>query len=155
MLMRFDPFRELDRWTNGAGGRPWPSLLAMDAYRRGDRFYVHFDLPGARSDSIELSVEKNVLTVKASRSWDRQPGDDVAAAERPQGEVSRQLFLGEGLDADRIDASYVDGVLTVTIPVAEKAKARRVEIQTSGNGAHQPVDAVPAGVSNGASVSAN
>src|ERR1700674_109379 len=102
MLMRFDPFRELDRVTNGGNGRQWPSVLAMDAYRRGDRFYVHFDLPGARSDSIELSVEKNVLTVKAERGWSREQGDDVVVAERPQGAFTRQLFLGEGLDAERI-----------------------------------------------------
>ena len=142
MLMRFDPFRELDRLSNGATSRQWPSVLAMDAYRRGDRFFVHFDLPGAQSDSIELSVEKNVLTVKAARTWPRQPEDEVVATERPQGEFSRQLFLGEGLDAERIEASYVDGVLTVTIPVAEKAKPRRVEIHTAGNGAHTSVDAV-------------
>jgi len=142
MLMRFDPFRELDRVTNAGNGRHWPSVLAMDAYRRGDRFYVHFDLPGARSDTIELSVEKNVLTVKAARSWARQPEDEVVAAERPQGEFSRQLFLGEGLDAERVGASYEDGVLTVTIPVAEKAKSRRVQIQTAAHPAQQPVEAV-------------
>jgi HSP20 family protein len=135
MLMRFDPFRELDRLAGAAtAGRQWPSMLAMDAYRRGDRFLVHFDLPGARSDSIELSVEQNVLTVKAERGWARREGDELVVAERPQGEFSRQLFLGEGLDPDRIEASYDDGVLTLTIPVAEKAKPRRVEIQTSGNG---------------------
>ena len=142
MLMRFDPFRELDRLANGGNGRHWPAVLAMDAYRRGDRFYVHFDLPGTRRDTIELSVEKNVLTVKAARSWPRETGDEVVASERPQGEFSRQLFLGEGLDAERVDASYEDGVLTVTIPVAEKAKPRRIDIQTSGNGAPKPVDAV-------------
>jgi HSP20 family protein len=144
MLMRFDPFKEFDRLTNGGSIRHWQSVLAMDAYRRGDRFYVHFDLPGANADSVNLSVEKNVLTVKASRSWDRQPEDEVVATERPQGEFSRQLFLGEGLDPDRIEASYHDGVLTISIPVAERAKVRRVEIRTSASG-QPPVEAVATG----------
>src|ERR1700674_1502017 len=150
MLMRFDPFRELDRVTNGGNGRQWPSVLAMDAYRRGDRFVVHFDLPGAKSDSIELSVEQNVLTVKAQRGFTRQEGDELVVAERPQGEFSRQLFLGEGLDADKVQAAYEDGVLTLTIPVAEKAKPRRVEIHTSGNGA-RAMDASSSETSNATS----
>jgi HSP20 family protein len=154
MLMRFDPFRELDRLTNAAGGRQWPSMLAMDAYRSGHRFVVNFDLPGARADSIELSVEQNVLTVKAERGFSRAAGDEVVVAERPQGQFTRQLFLGEGLDADRLQASYEDGVLTLSIPVAEKAKPRRIEIRSAANGA-KPVDAVAteapdASVDNGA-----
>lgn len=139
MLMRFDPFRELDRLAGGAS-RPWPAMLAMDAYRHGDRFLVHFDLPGANSDSIELSVEQNVLTVKAERRWALSQGEELVVAERPQGEFSRQLFLGESLDPDHIEASYEDGVLTLAIPIAERAKPRRVQIQTSGTGA-KAVDA--------------
>lgn len=138
MLMRFDPFRELDRLTTSTFTRP--SLLSMDAYRRGEEFIVHFDLPGANADSIELSVEQNVLTVRAERSWTRDEGDEIVVTERPQGSFTRQLFLGEGLDADRISASYHDGVLTLTIPVAEKAKPRKVTIQT--NGSPKAVDAV-------------
>ncbi|HLY83743.1 MAG TPA: Hsp20/alpha crystallin family protein [Acidimicrobiales bacterium] len=134
MLMRFDPFRELDRLTNAAGSRQWPSMLAMDAYRSGDRFVVSFDLPGARPDAIELSVEKNVLTVKAERASSRAGDGEVVVAERPQGQFTRQLFLGESLDADHMQASYEDGVLTLSIPVAEKAKPRRVEIRTAANG---------------------
>lgn len=131
MLMRFDPFRDLDRltqqlWNTGTGTAP--KAMPMDAYRRGDRFVVHFDLPGVDPDQIELTVEKNVLTVGAERRWERQEDDEPVAAERPQGHFTRQLFLGETLDADHIEASYDNGVLTPTIPVAEAAKPRRVEI---------------------------
>jgi len=144
MLMRFDPFRELDRLANATSTRQWPAMLAMDAYRRGDRFVVHFDVPGVTSDAIELSVEKNVLTLKAKRAWVRSQEDELVVAERPQGEFSRQLFLGESLDADHIQASYDEGVLTLVIPIAGRAQPRRVEITgTSGNGA-QAVDAASA-----------
>ena len=129
MLMRFDPFRDLDRLTQqafGTGSRV--PAMPMDAYRHGDRFTVHFDLPGVDAGSIDLTVEKNVLTVSAERSWQRQEGDEVVVSERPQGSYKRQLFLGETLDSDRIEASYDNGVLTITIPVAEQAKARKVEV---------------------------
>ena len=119
MLMRFDPFRELDRLTEQAGAnRQLPAVLPMDAYRRGDNFVVHFDLPGADPESIELTVERNVLNVRAERSWARGEGDEVLINERPQGVFTRQLFLGESLDVEAIDASYDNGVLTVTVPVA-------------------------------------
>ena len=135
MLMRFDPFRELDRLTQQSWGGQQARTAAMpiDAYRRGDQFLVHFDLPGVDPASIELTVEKNVLTVGAERSWARKEGDEIVVAERPQGRFTRQLFLGEGLDPDQIQASYDHGVLTVTIPVAEQAKPRRVEVTSSGN----------------------
>ncbi|MDP9440919.1 MAG: Hsp20/alpha crystallin family protein [Actinomycetota bacterium] len=132
MLMRFDPFRELDRLTQqvaGNGGRP--AVMPMDAYRAGDQFIVHFDLPGVDAGSIELTVEKNVLTVSAQRRWQPQNGQQVLVTERPQGSFSRQLFLGEGLDPDRIEANYDNGVLTITVPVAEQAKPRKVEITSS------------------------
>lgn len=134
MLMRYDPFRELDRLTQqlaGTGARP--PVMPMDAYRQEDRFLVHFDLPGIDPDSVELTVEKNVLTVHAERSWPEQEGREWLVAERHQGSFSRQLFLGEALDVEHIQASYDQGVLTVTIPVAEAAKPRRVEI-SAGNG---------------------
>jgi HSP20 family protein len=139
MLMRFDPFRDLDRLTHTAFDRQTPGMLAMDAYRHGQDFIVNFDLPGARKDSIELSVEKNVLTVSAERTWTRSDGDAVVASERPQGSFTRQLFLGESLDAEHIRANWENGVLTVVIPVAEKAKPRRVQIETTATPA--PVDA--------------
>lgn len=142
MLMRFDPFREPDRLATQTISRP--ALLAMDAYRRGDQFVVYFDLPGAAPDSIDLSVEKNVLTVSGERNWARAEGDEVLVAERPQGSFSRQLFLGESLDADHIAARYENGVLTLTIPIAEKAKPRKVAIQTQNGSQPQAVDAVSA-----------
>ncbi|MHB1446380.1 MAG: Hsp20/alpha crystallin family protein [Acidimicrobiales bacterium] len=135
MLMRFDPFRDLDRLTNGLLGQTgtWTrASMPMDAYRQGDRFVVHFDLPGIAPDSVELTVEKNVLTVSAQRQWAPEEGTEVLASERPQGSFSRQLFLGESLDVDNIEAHYDNGVLTVTIPVAEAAKPRKVSISAGG-----------------------
>ena len=133
MLMRFDPFRELDRLTSQAFAPQRPVGLAMDAYRHGDRFIVHFDLPGVDPSTIEMTVEKNVLTVRAERSWHRQEDAEVLIAERPQGTFTRQLFLGESLDVDRIEATYDNGVLTVTIPVAEAAKPRKVQVAANGH----------------------
>jgi HSP20 family protein len=138
MVMRFDPFRELDRLNQevwGAAQRRTSGGMPMDAYRQGDTFFIHFDLPGVDPASIDLTVEKNVLTVRAERQlqWGRNNGDvEVLVAERPQGTYSRQLFLGETLDPDRIAANYEQGVLTLTIPVAEAAKPRRVEVSGSG-----------------------
>lgn len=132
MLMRFDPFREMDRLTSQmAGGRS--PVMPMDAYRQGDQFFVHFDLPGVDPSSVDLTVEKNVLSVTAERTWQPDEGIELVASERPQGRFTRQLFLGEGLDPDRIEASYEHGVLTVTVPVAEQAKPRKVEISSSGS----------------------
>ncbi|MFP5376890.1 MAG: Hsp20/alpha crystallin family protein [Acidimicrobiia bacterium] len=133
MLMRSDPFRELDRLAQQVFGSGHRTLaMPLDAYRQGDRFVLHVDVPGVDPSSIDLTVEKNVLTVSAERRW--QPADDVevVASERPQGTFSRQLFLGEGLDTDRIEAGYDAGVLTITVPVAEQARARKVEIATGG-----------------------
>jgi HSP20 family protein len=142
MLMRFDPFRELDRFTQQTFGTPGaaPTVMPMDAYRRGDQFIVHFDLPGVDSSSIDLTVERNVLTVAAQRNWPRQEGQEVVVAERPQGKFSRQLFLGESLDADRLAANYDNGVLTLTVPIAEQAKARKVEV-SSANGQGTAIEA--------------
>ncbi|WP_410645806.1 Hsp20/alpha crystallin family protein [Amycolatopsis sp. lyj-346] len=133
MLMRTDPFRELDRLTQQvlgtAGTWSKPAAMPMDAYRAGDEFVVCFDLPGVAPDAIELDIERNVLTVKAERR--PLPGGDnveMHVSERPLGVFSRQLFLGESLDTDHIAADYEAGVLTLRIPVAEKAKPRRIEI---------------------------
>lgn len=135
MLMRTDPFRELDRLTQQAfGTRFRPSVMPIDAYRQGDEFVVHFDLPGVDPSSIDLTVEKNVLSVSAERRWEPAEEVQIVASERPQGTFNRQLFLGEGLDADKVEASYDNGVLSVTIPVAEQAKPRKVEI-AAGDGA--------------------
>ncbi len=141
MLMRSDPFREFDRLAEQVlGTRTRPATMPMDAYRQGDRFVVHLDLPGVDSSSIDLTIEKNVLTVTAERRWDTDENTQVVASERPQGSFRRQLFLGEGLDAERVQANYDNGVLTVTIPVAEQAKPRKVEINTGGDGA-KPIEA--------------
>jgi HSP20 family protein len=140
MLMRFDPFRELDRLAQQTfGSVVRPSVMPMDAYRQGDHFVAHFDLPGVDASSIDVTVEKNVLTVTAERQWQLAEDQQVLASERPQGRFSRQLFLGEGLDPDGVEARYDAGVLTVTIPVAEQAKPRKVEI-TSG-GQHKAIEA--------------
>ncbi|GAB2577937.1 Hsp20/alpha crystallin family protein [Streptomyces capparidis] len=132
MLMRTDPFRELDRLAQQVFGTPGtqarPSAIPMDAYRSGDEFVVHFDLPGVSPDSIALDVERNVLTVHAERTAAAPEDTEMVVAERPVGTFTRQLFLGETLDVDRIDASYEAGVLTLRIPVAEKAKPRRIQI---------------------------
>lgn len=126
MLMRFDPFRDFDRV--GAGNWGARTSVPLDVYRRGDRFIVRVDLPGINPDSLDLSVEKNVLTLKAERSWSPADGDEVIVAERPQGSFTRRLFLGEGLDTERIAANYEQGVLTVTVPVAESAKSRKIDV---------------------------
>ncbi|MDQ4070764.1 MAG: Hsp20/alpha crystallin family protein [Actinomycetota bacterium] len=148
MLMRFDPFRDLDRLTQNL----WQSetrrvnAFPMDAYRKGSEFLVHFDVPGIDPSTIELTVEKNVLTVSAERTrhWG-QEAEEVVVSERPTGRFSRQLFLGETLDAERIEASCDNGVLTLRIPVAEAAKPRKVEISSSssggGNGNSQAIPA--------------
>ena len=142
MLMRFDPFRELDRLSEqvAGGNRQWPTVLPMDAYRRGDHFVVHLDMPGTDPNSIELTVERNVLTVKAERSWPRGQEDEVLISERPQGVATRQLFLGESLDTDAIEAHYDQGVLSLTVPVAETAKPRKIEVASGGR---QAIDTGP------------
>ena len=128
MLMRTDPFRDFDRLTQqllGTSARP--SVMLMDAWREGDHFVVEFDLPGVDADSVDLDVERNVLTVTAQRPpLDQQA--DFLAAERPRGVFSRQLVLGDNVDLDRIQAGYQDGVLRLVIPVAEKAKPRKITI---------------------------
>lgn len=129
MLMRTDPFRELDRWTQQVlGTATRPATMPMDAYRRGDTVYVELDLPGVRADSIDLTVEQDVLTVRAERPSLDAAGADVIVAERPAGTFTRRVFLGETLDSAQLGADYADGVLTVTIPVREVAKPRKVEV---------------------------
>ena len=132
MLMRTDPFRELDRLTQQVfGTAARPSAMPMDAYRKGETFFVQFDLPGSSLEDIELTMEQNVLTVHAQR-----PGIDqdveLIVAERPAGTFTRQVFLGDTLDAEHIEADYTAGVLTLRIPVREDAKARKLSI-TSGD----------------------
>lgn len=132
MLMRTDPFRDLDRLTQqllGTAARP--AAMPMDAYRQGDRFFIHFDLPGVNAGSIGLTVEQNVLTVHAERPPSREAGAEMIVAERPSGTFTRQVFLGETLDAEKISADYTAGVLTLTIPVHEAAKPRSIQVTSS------------------------
>ncbi len=132
MLMRFEPFRAFDRVTEEMASAGRGRQIPVDAYRRGDEFKVHLDLPGVLADSIDLTVEADVLTVRATRTWTPAEGDQLQISERPQGEFSRQLLLGESLDREHIAAVYDDGVLTITIPVVEQAKPRRVEVTHAG-----------------------
>jgi HSP20 family protein len=135
MLMRSDPFRELDRLTQqlfgSTGTAARPSVMPMDAWRDGDEFRVEFDLPGIDPDSIDVDVERNVVTVRAERPL-RDDNLEMISAERPRGVFSRQLVLGDNLDTDKITADYHGGVLSLTIPVAEQAKPRKISITTSG-----------------------
>ncbi|HUR15459.1 MAG TPA: Hsp20/alpha crystallin family protein [Mycobacteriales bacterium] len=134
MLMRTDPFRELDRLsqqlfgTNGTATRP--SAMPMDAWREGDTFVVEFDLPGVNPDTIDLDVERNVITVRAERPLPTTDDVEVLAAERPRGVFNRQLVLGDNLDTEHIAAGYDAGVLSLRIPVAEQAKPRRIVVST-------------------------
>jgi HSP20 family protein len=143
MLMRTDPFRELDRLTqqlfaqNGTWSRP--AVMPMDAYREGEQFVVHFDLPGVDPSTVDLNVERNVLTVKAERTHSYGEDVELQVAERPRGVFSRQLFLGDTLDAEHVQATYDAGVLTLRIPIAEKAKPRKIEI--AGGGAPKEIHA--------------
>ncbi len=136
MLMRTDPFRELDRLTHQTlGTLARPSVMPMDAWREGDTFHVEFDLPGVNPDSIDLDVERNVVTVRAERPQ-RASDAELIAAERPRGVFSRQLILGDSLDTEHIAASYDTGVLTLKIPVAEKAKPRKISVTSKGEDRH-------------------
>jgi HSP20 family protein len=136
MLMRTDPFRELDRLSQalfGANGtRSHPAIMPMDAYRQDGQFVVHFDLPGVDPSSIDLNVERNVLTVTAERKPSYSGNVELQAGERPRGTFSRQLFLGDSLDTEHVEANYDAGVLTLHIPVIEKAKPRKIEVTGGG-----------------------
>nr|WP_296064309.1 Hsp20/alpha crystallin family protein [uncultured Actinoplanes sp.] len=138
MLMRTDPFRDIDRLFEqfvGTSGRP--AVMHVDAERDGDWMNVYFDLPGVDADSIDLTVERNVLQVRAERMRPRKEGVETVISERPMGVFSRQLFLGDTLDTDKLEAVYENGVLTLRIPIAEKAKARRISIGGGDSGRRQ------------------
>lgn len=139
MLMRTDPFRDLDRFTQQlAGTAARPAVMPMDAWREGEEFVIEFDLPGIKGDSLELDIERNVVTVRAERP-DFDPGREMLATERPRGIFSRQLMLGENLDTDKIDATYDSGVLQLRIPVADKAKPRKIAV--GHRNGHQVINA--------------
>jgi HSP20 family protein len=143
MLMRTDPFREFDRLTQqvfGNGTTSRPSFMPMDAWREGDVFVLEFDLPGIHPDSLDIDVERNVLTIKAERP--SRNGDwEFLASERPKGLFSRQLVLGDNLDLDHVAAAYESGVLRLRIPVAERAKPRKISVESSTRSDQQSISA--------------
>ncbi len=138
MLVRYDPFREMERLTQQFLG-PWrgtaerPAVMPMDAYRLEDSVVVELDLPGIDPASIDLTVEKDMLTVKAERpaatGGERR---EWFASERAKGTFCRQLFLGQNLNTENIEARYQDGVLTVRIPLGERPRPKRIEVTTGG-----------------------
>jgi HSP20 family protein len=146
MLMRSEPFTEVNRLAQQLFGAPqtgtWsrPTAMPVDSYRNGDEFVIAFDLPGVDRDAIEIDVERNVLTVRA----ERRPlslGDQAVAqlSERPLGVFSRQLFLGDALDTDHIEAMYDNGVLVLRIPIAERAKPRKIAVGGTDQPAHKVI----------------
>jgi HSP20 family protein len=141
LLRNTDPFRDFDRLTQQLlGTTNRPVVMPMDAWREGDRFIIEFDLPGVNPQSVDLDVERNVLTVSAERM--AHNGDwEMLASERPRGRFSRQLVLGDNLDLDRIEASYEAGVIRLTVPVAEKAKPRKIQLQESSENGRTAIEA--------------
>jgi HSP20 family protein len=131
-LLRFDPFADVDRMFDQAFNQRRRPSFPMDAYRSGDTVVVHFDLPGVDPNSISLEYERQILSVSAEREWRPVEGDQLLASERVHGTFQRQLLLGDGLDGERMHATYEHGVLTVTVPVAEKAKPRRIDVTVNG-----------------------
>jgi HSP20 family protein len=132
MAIGYDPFRELDQLAQQllSGGRS-PRSFPMDAYRRGDDFFVHLDLPGVDPSSIDITVEGPNITISAERRFNQHEDDDILVSERPQGRFSRDLRVGTRVDSDAIEADYAGGVLTLRLPMAAEAKPRRVEVRSS------------------------
>ena len=138
MSINYDPFHRLDELRDRllSGGRT-PLSFPMDAYRRGDAFVVHLDLPGVQPETIEVAVENQVLTVGAERRFEPHEGYEFLVTERPQGRFSRQLRLGSTIDTENIAASYDDGVLTLTLPVSERAKPRQIQVGRGNQGQNE------------------
>lgn len=128
MMARFDPFVEVENLLRPFQSAVRSASMPLDAYHRGDEYFVDLDLPGVDRDSVDVTVERNVLRVTAERKASEMEGDQLLVTERPRGVITRTLYLGQDLDLDRISANYVDGVLSLTIPVAEQAKPQRIEI---------------------------
>ncbi|MBO0871754.1 MAG: Hsp20/alpha crystallin family protein [Pseudonocardia sp.] len=132
-LMRFDPFRELDRFAEQAlSGVRSQRTMPMEAFRRGDEFVVGIDLPGVDPDDVDVTVERNVVSIRTVRRPLHQEGDEVLVDERPQGEFSRQLFLGDNLDSGGLSAQFEHGALILTIPVLEESKPRKIDLKSGG-----------------------
>jgi HSP20 family protein len=144
MLMQTDPFRDLDTLFSRFAGRQSSGggVAPMDAFRRGSDVWVHIDLPGVKAENLEITVERNVLTIAAERNWQRQEGDQPYFGERYRGNFRRQIQLGDGLDLENLEADLHDGVLTVRIPVAEQAKPRKVQVsQSKANNSPEAIEA--------------
>lgn len=150
MLLQNDPF--LNAFFGRPAGAPASSgfVAPMDAYRRGSDVWVHLDIPGIAADSLDISVERNVLTVTGERWADRRDGDHYYMNDRAQGRFRRQVHLGDGLDAEHIEADYTDGVLTLRIPVAETAKPRKISVKAGASSPAIDAESVPSGTSAGA-----
>ncbi len=133
LLMQNDPFRDLDLLFRGGRSGNGTNAMAMDAYRRGEDVWVHIDLPGVSADSVDIDVERSVLTVSAERNWQREDGDQMYLTERRRGKFQRQVHLGDSLDVDGIEADFADGVLTLRIPVSAKAKPKKIQIGKSSD----------------------
>ena len=144
MLFNNDPFRDFDNVFRRLGTTTSAHAMPMDAYRRGEDVWVHVDLPGVSSDSLDINVERNVLTISAERDWAPTEGDRMYLSERVRGTFRRQVNLGEGLDAENIEADLTDGVLTLRIPVAERAKPRKISITTGNSTAAIEAESTPA-----------
>lgn len=136
--LQTDPFRDFDnlfaRLAGQGGGQATTGVCPMDAFRRGNDVWVHIDLPGVKSEDLDITVERNMLTVAAQRQWPREDGDEYYFSERYRGGFRRQIQLGDGLDLDHLEADLHDGVLTIRVPVAERAKPRKVVITQTGKG---------------------
>ena len=140
MLLRFDPFRELDRIADEldrSAARSAATPMPMDAYRRGNHVVAHLDVPGVRPDDVDVTVERNVVTVRATRQLEVAEDDERIVAERRHGELVRQLMLSDTLDPQRVEADVTDGVLTLRIPVAETATPRKVQVGSGGGDSPQ------------------
>ncbi|WP_214369460.1 Hsp20/alpha crystallin family protein [Pseudonocardia sp. H11422] len=145
-LMRFDPFTGFERLTQQMmGERQGPRPIPMSAFRRGDQVLAYFDLPGVRPEDVDITIERNVVTIRTERRPAYQEGDEVIVDERPYGVFTRQVFLGDSLDLEKMTADYVRGELCLTIPVSEKAKPRRIELQAGDQEPQQVTASAPEG----------
>lgn len=131
MARSFDPFREMDRLFSEVTRATGSNSMPMDLYRAGDTFVAEVDLPGVDPDSLDIDIDERTLTIRAARRTNAEQGQEIkfVTRERPSGAFARQISLGQGLAYDKIGAEYADGVLRLTIPVAEEAKPRKVAVQ--------------------------
>ena len=140
MLIRSDPFREIDRWLENVSTAGRERSIPMDAYRQADDLVLHFDMPGVDPDAIELSVENDVLRITGSRRWEAAEGQELYARERAQGEFTRQVILGRSVDTTKVTATSNNGVLTVHLPLAQTSRRQKITIQSSSQPAAHVID---------------